>query len=407
MLNRWRSCKSRLGPKSEKKRGAMTGTQLRAHLFNRTGARNAQYVLELKAQGGGYVVAYGFGKIGRVPRFGLNKDTQEPVAWAVAAKAYNRTLAEKVGEGYTGEGQDSFAGAEPDSVASNGMGEPKSEKTATQRPMTFGIGEGYQCELLTEISDAEALRFIRNPDYIVQMKEDGDRRGIMKKPSGVICGLNRKGQPVMLDHELAEAYKKLNATSFLIDGEILPAPTYSVVWDILEKDGEDLRQKPYSERLAILSKLIGEDRSFIQVVMTWTEEQDKMAATVKLHETGAEGIVLKKKAASWRPGRAGQHYKLKFWKAATCRVAKKTVAKHIPHNSCALELFDGKRWILVGHTSLNGKPAVKVGDLVEVKYLYYDNQLYQPELLRVRDDLDESAATMEQLKRKGDRRKIA
>ena len=71
------------------------------------------------------------------------------------------------------------------------------------------------------------------------------------------------------------------------------------------------------------------------------------------------------------------------------------------HNSAALELFDEQKWVPVGHVSLNGKPAVKVGQLVEVRFLYWwKSALYQATFIRVRDDLDESAASMAQLQLK-------
>lgn len=385
---------------------------MRAHLFCRANGRNAEYILELKRLGSGYAVSYSYGKIGSSLRSGLHRDTKQPVEWTVAARAYNRTLAEKVGELYSGDGQDSFAGDEPDTVVSNGAGEEaatvETEAAPTQRPMTFGIAEREQCELLTEIGEKEALRYIQNDQYIAQLKEDGDRCGVMKGNNGAVFGINRKGEPRPLPREVAESFATLDARTFKLDGEILDNPDYSVVWDVLELNGQDLRQKPYEERLAILQGLVGEERPYISVVPTWDGQLAKTQAVISLHELGAEGVVFKKRNASWQPGRNGQHVKYKFWATATCRVCEKTVRKHLAHNSCALELFDEKtqRWRLVGHTSLNGKPAVKSGDLVEIKYLYFDRQLYQPELLRVRVDLDESAAVMSQLKHKRERKDL-
>jgi hypothetical protein len=384
---------------------------MRAHLRCEVGGRSAEYILELKREGGGYVVSYQYGKIGSTLRSGLNKNTKVPQSWAVAAKAYNGTLTEKVGEGYVGEGQGSFAGDEPESVLSNGAGEDgdddelmpdeddesdpdfyEQEPEEPQLPTAFA--GGYACELLTEIGEAEAMRYIKSDEWLAQVKEDGDRCGICKQ-NGAIFGVNRKGQPVALRPEVAAEYAKLDAKTFLLDGEAVQG---SVVWDIFQLDGADLRQRPYSERLDALRRLVGPGSGLVRVVRSWEGAAEKSKAVLDLHAAGAEGVVFKLKAAPWKPGRSHSHLKLKFWESATCRVATKTVRKHMPHNSCALELFDGKRWVLVGHTSLNGKPSVKVGDLVEIKYLYFVTQLYQPELLRVRTDVDEGAATMAQLK---------
>ncbi len=389
---------------------------MRAHLRCEVGGRSAEYILELKREGGGYVVAYQYGKIGSTLRSGLNKNTKVPQSWAVAAKAYNGTLTEKVGEGYVGEGQGSFAGDEPDSVlSSNGAGEGDEllpdeddmddpdfyESEAADAPQlstSFGA-----CELLTPITEAEALRYIKSDDYLAQVKEDGDRQGICKR-NGAIFGVNRKGKPVALRPEVAAEYAKLDADTFLLDGETVSG---SVVWDILEMNGADLRQRPYVERLDALRGLVGSGRGLTRVVRTWDGTAEKSKAVLDLHAAGAEGVVFKLKSAAWKPGRSGSHLKLKFWKSVTARVTPTVVRKHMDKNSVALELFDGGRWQLVGHVSVNGKDRPKIGDLVEVRYLNFQRALYQTELLRVRTDVDESAAVMAQLQHKKDRREVA
>jgi hypothetical protein len=365
----------------------------------------------LKAIGGGaYVVSYSYGKRGSTLRSGLNKNTKVPQSWAVAAKAYNATLTEKVSEGYVGEGQGTFAGDAPESTLSNGAGEGDDELMPDEDDMSdpdfyeqepeepqlpTAFAGGYACELLTEITEAEAMRYIKSDEWLAQVKEDGDRCGICKQ-NGLIFGVNRKGKPVALRPEVAAEYAKLEAKTFLLDGEAVQG---SVVWDVLQLDGVDLRQRPYVERLAILQRLVGPGSGpVVRVVRTWEGAAEKTQAVLDLMKANAEGVVFKLKAAPWKPGRSGQHKKLKFWVTLTARVGTKTARKHMDHNSAALELFDGHKWVAVGHVSLNGKPAAKVGDLVEIKYLYFVTQLYQPELLRVRTDVDEDAATMAQLK---------
>jgi ATP dependent DNA ligase-like protein len=396
--------KPRLGPKPEQKRANM-----RAHLTCTAAGRNAEYVLELKREGGGYVVAYQYGKIGSTLRSGLNKNTKVPQSWAVTAKAYNATLTEKVGEGYVGEGQGSFAGEAPESVDEAGddellpdeddMDDPDFyEPEAADAPTSFGA-----CELLTPITEREAMRYIKSDDYLAQVKEDGDRQGICKR-NGAIFGVNRKGKPVALRPEVAAEYAKLDADTFLLDGETVNG---SVVWDVLQLDGADLRQRPYVERLDALRGLVGSGRGLVRVVRTWDGTAEKSKAVLDLHAAGAEGVVFKLKSAPWKPGRSGQHTKLKFWKSVTARVCATTARKHMDKNSVALELFDGGRWQLVGHVSVNGKDRPTVNDLVEVRYLNFQRALYQTELLRVRTDVDESAATMAQLQHKKDRREVA
>lgn len=386
---------------------------MRAHLTCTAAGRSAEYILELKRDGGGYVVAYQYGKIGSTLRSGLNKNTKVPQGWAVAAKAYNGTLTEKVGEGYVGEGQGAFAGDEPESVLSNGAGEDDGEllpdeddiedpdfyEPDEEPPTSFGA-----CELLTPITEREAMRYIKSDLYLAQVKEDGDRQGICKSANGAIFGVNRKGKPVALRAEVAAEYAKLAADTFLLDGETVNG---SVVWDVLQLDGADLRQRPYVERLDALRGLVGSGRGLVRVVRTWDGTTEKSKAVLDLHAAGAEGVVFKLKAAPWKPGRSGQHLKLKFWKSVTTRVCATTVRKHIDKNSVALELFDGGHWQLVGHVSVNGKDRPKIGELVEIRYLNFQRALYQTELLRVRTDVNEGAASMAQLQHKKDRREVA
>jgi hypothetical protein len=386
---------------------------MRAHLTCTAAGRSAEYILELKRDGGGYVVAYQYGKIGSTLRSGLNKNTKVPQGWAVAAKAYNATLTEKVGEGYTGQGQGSFAGDAPESVVSNGVGEDDDELLPDEDDMSdpdfyeqepeepqlpAAFAGGYACELLTDVGEAEAMRYIKSDEWLAQTKEDGDRCGICKQ-NGSIFGLNRKGKPVGLRPEVAAEYAKLAASTFLLDGE---AVNGSVVWDVLQLDGVDLRQRPYVERLAILQRLVGPGSGpVVRVVRTWQGAAERTQAILDLHAAGAEGVCFKLKSAPWKPGRSHSHLKLKFWKTLTARVGTKTKRAHLDHNSAALELYDEvkKMWVAVGHVSLNGKPAVRVGQLIEVRYLYYwCAALYQATFLRLRDDLDESAAVMSQIK---------
>jgi len=382
---------------------------MRSHLFCTAAGRSAEYVLELKREGGGFVVSYEYGKIGSTLRSGLNKNTKVPQGWVVAAKAYNATLTEKVGEGYTGEGQGTFAGDAPDTTLSNGAGEDDDELLPDEddmddpdfyepEPTSFGA-----CELLTPITERDAMRYIKSDLYLAQVKEDGDRQGICKSANGAIFGVNRKGKPVALRPEVAAEYAKL-ADTFLLDGETVNG---SVVWDVLQLDGVDLRSRPYVERLDALRGLVGSGSGLVRVVRTWDGTTEKSKAVLDLHAAGAEGVVFKLKAAPWKPGRSGQHLKLKFWKSCTTRVCATTVRKHMDKNSVALELFDGKNWKLVGHVSVNGKDRPRIGELVEIRYLNFQRALYQTELLRVRTDVDDGAATMAQLQHKKDRREVA
>jgi len=70
------------------------------------------------------------------------------------------------------------------------------------------------------------------------------------------------------------------------------------------------------------------------------------------------------------------------------------------HNSAVIGLYraDGKLYRLCG-LSLNGKEPVKIGDVVEIDYLYGTAKLeaVQINLVRVRDDKKPHQCTIDQL----------
>ena len=94
--------------------------------------------------------------------------------------------------------------------------------------------------------------------------------------------------------------------------------------------------------------------------------------------------------------------KVKFWAEATCRVTSGRDGKR----SIGLELQDGVDgpWIPVGNVAVPVNRAIpEAGSLVEVQYLYaYPGEsLFQPIFKKIRDDITEEAAQMNQLKYAG------
>ena len=122
-----------------------------------------------------------------------------------------------------------------------------------------------------------------------------------------------------------------------------------------------------------------------------------------LRRLKAEGVVFKRHAAPYTPGRpasGGDQLKLKFTATASCIVAKANGTKR----SVALMLLDGRKRVAVGNVTVPAnKPIPKAGSVIEVRYLYAypAGSLFQPVCLGQRDDVGPDACTISQLKYKG------
>ena len=102
-----------------------------------------------------------------------------------------------------------------------------------------------------------------------------------------------------------------------------------------------------------------------------------------------------------RPSSGGNALKLKFVESATLRVSSITEGKR----SVSIEINDNGIWISVGKCTVPANQDIpNPGELIEVDYLYAikDGALFQPIYKGKRNDLDETAAVISQLKYKKD-----
>lgn len=141
----------------------------------------------------------------------------------------------------------------------------------------------------------------------------------------------------------------------------------------------------------------------IASVETFYGAVDKRAAFARIERMNGEGVVFKRRDmlyASGRPNGGGPARKFKFKESSTV--------------ICLGDSADGRRSIRLGLLSSEGdmvnvgkvtvppnQPVTKLGDLVEVRYLYwYENgSLFQAVLLGIRDDQNRSDCTFAQVKR--------
>jgi ATP-dependent DNA ligase len=82
------------------------------------------------------------------------------------------------------------------------------------------------------------------------------------------------------------------------------APAALIVFDVLSREGQDLRPEPYDQRRRILEALLHENRPGLGL-MPATTDPDAATAWLRDQPPGVEGVVTKKRDQRYRPGIRG------------------------------------------------------------------------------------------------------
>lgn len=244
-------------------------------------------------------------------------------------------------------------------------------------------------ELLTRIGFHQAARYIVDDLFLLQEKYDAERL-LVRRSGPQIQGWNKQGQTTAVGSALTSALLSLTASDFILDGEYEP-PGYKC-WDLLRADHVDLGSYAYEERYNVLKAF--SQCPFITVIPTWTRKEEKERIIFELLRKGAEGVVFKNRLAQYQPGRAGQHFKLKFENTATVRVRSVDPNR----DSARVEMLDGGLWLEVSGIKIQ-RGLVQPGDYVEVRYASASasKHLLQPVFLRVRRDVSDGDCSTDQL----------
>jgi len=361
-------------------------------LYFTQGTSDKVYSARLHPVVGGWRVAFSYGRRGGPQTSGIK--TKVPVTYEVAKKAYDKLVRAKMSKGYTpGEDGVSFTGT-PD----------------------IGIRTDYLPQLLNQISQEEALEMVGSFEMFVQTKHDGERRGILFK-DGEITAANRRGLVTTVADTVLKDLEKVpyceNFGGFLdtedmgdhlvvFDGHLPPEDPEMVTYS-------ELVTTPFSQRAETLAALrLHLHHQLVRNVIVDTplriESRDELLAFINTaYQMNEEGIVIRDGAGLYTPGRpnsGGPCFKLKFIEEATVRVA----GVHPTKRSIRMEVqaSNGAWWEVGNCTIPVNKKVPVVGVLVDVAYLYAHKggSLFQPTYKGIRSDLDESSASIDQLKYK-------
>jgi bifunctional non-homologous end joining protein LigD len=255
-------------------------------------------------------------------------------------------------------------------------------------------------QLLRETEESDLEELFKDDAWIMQPKADG-KRILIERGDGIFSGINRRGMYVPMPDPVGKLLETLPG-EFVLDGEMI-GDTYHL-FDLLKFNAHDLTKMAYDSRLLLLETLIKPlDPSIVRVLPTARVEQEKRSLFDKVKDANGEGVVFRRAASHYAPGRpnsGGDVLKFKFVASATCYVWSINSKR-----SVTLALFNDKShaWQQVGSCTIPPNYDVpQYGEIVEIRYLYaYDGgSLYQPVYQGKRDDMDRNDCCMSQLKYK-------
>lgn len=356
---------------------AISEANERVALYYRDGSSDKVYQAAIEPAGHQFVVNFAYGRRGATLTTGTK--TTSPVDYATAQQIYIKLVREKKSKGYT-EGED-------------GTPYQHVEKQAS----------GILPQLLNPIEEPEVELLLHNDIYCAQEKFDG-KHLLIRKQDENLEGINKKGLIAGLPQTVANELRLVSG-SFIPDGESVG--DFYHPFDLLEYNGENLRQLPYRLRLTRLIDLLlltRSDYKYIQLIETAFSTQEKTELWQRLRRENREGIVFKRLDAPYVPGkpsRGGPQLKFKFVATASVVVTKLNAQR-----SVEVSLFNGRNLASCGNVTIPANHVVPpVGAVVEVRYLYaYRDSLalYQPVYLGPRDDVESGECLLSQLKFKAE-----
>jgi bifunctional non-homologous end joining protein LigD len=357
-------------------------------LYYRQGTSDKVYQIQLKREekdsdNAGWVVNFQYGRRGRSLVGGTK--TPRPRRYFSARIMYQDLIRSKQRKGYTeGEGGIPYTDL-PDTSPL--------EKTT------------YLPQLLNQVNETELHALWGTVPIHMQIKWDGERRGVIYSPNEVIpC--NRKGLKTQIQQPIMDnIHKFLGARRWngIFDTEDMG--DHLVVFDMLI--GNSLNKR-FSERAEDLKELqlkihtLGVEHLIVDVPFIPETKGEFLAFVHDAEIANEEGIVIRDGNGIYTPGKpasGGPCWKYKFREDATFRVD----SIHPTKRSIGLSLFSQTQWVHVGNCTIPAnKDIPSIGALIDLSYLYaYPNgSVYQPVYKGERTDLDDTSAVLTQLKYK-------
>ena len=351
-----------------------------ASLCYREGTSDKVYHASIEPEATGFVVNFSYGRRGSTLATGTK--TASPVSEKEATKIFEKLVSSKLAKGY----QYSAASA----------GETKPYRQTGEE----GNDTGIYCQLLNAVEESELNQLLCDNRHVLQEKHDG-RRLLVRKHHHEIIGINRRGRVVAIPDAIRAAVALIPGDC-LIDGEAVGDTLHA--FDLLEVNGQDLRQRRYLDRHSGLVLLLPPNQPALRWVSTTIDANDKLEMFENLRLNKREGAVFKDKDAPFSAGRpysGGTQLKFKFVETASFIVTGQNAKR-----SVALGLYDSDKLVSAGNVTIPSNHAIPInGTVVECRYLYAHREsgaIFQPVYLGPRTDIPATDCTTDQLKYKAE-----
>lgn len=264
----------------------------------------------------------------------------------------------------------------------------------------------YAPMLAAPFKGLDVRPYLESGRHCFQQKFDGDRLMAVWRPGARVQFVTRNG--TVYTRKIPAALRDLHrpawddTSTIIIDGELV-GDTWYVFDFLVTRFGEASDPQPYEERRRrLVSRVPAHRKAMITLVPEVRTPDLKALFLEQALERHAEGIVVKTLDSKYRFGARSNHWlKIKFERTAdviirSVRQKGKESAEMVMHDPDSPNPI-----VFVGDVSILGKSkeSVQPGQVAEVKYLYAtdDHILYQPRILRVRDDKAPSECTVDQL----------
>lgn len=274
--------------------------------------------------------------------------------------------------------------------------------------------------LADKMTEGRIDKYIADDDWVAEQKLDGMRILVRVDDSGVVC-LQRQGKPTAKDvpTTVYAAFKPLvGRGEWFFDGElVLGRAGQRTLWLFdLPLAGDhvtpDLDLHYRKQMLDGFYEGFFDPTGDVRLLPTSYDTADKAALVKRVAANGGEGTMFKHldkpyeqpKSPTPKAGvRSRWILKAKNWNSVDCVV---TATRLDGKDNIQVSVFDpnqnGRLRVIGECTALAGdKDLIKVGDVVEIKYLYANDprapRLYQPTYPKIRDDKAPPECTIDQL----------
>lgn len=250
---------------------------------------------------------------------------------------------------------------------------------------------------------AKLLPYMDNDDWWFEQKIDGERL-LVVADRGRLTGLNRKGEVTSLSADIVEAFAPIASGNgcWVFDGEYLDGVFY--VFDLPEALKQIDKTTPLENRRAGLEgtfEAVFEGNPTVVLLPIAETVEDKLDLVRWVTMNDAEGLMIKQRHSAYVEGPARSPYTLKYKLVETCDVWIKELWRE-GKRSVAVCVYDNGVERDIGSVTMTEArlAQAKVGDVMEVKYLYVGagGRLYQPRFVRFRTDKSPDECTADQLK---------